>query len=112
MTGLGLTCVPGGGAAGNEAAVAVSRKLDTVSRFLYTGPMAKAPVLKQQTYNIGAAEYRQEVEDLHDLALSLASIEQQIAATVTKCRTEGVTWAEIGRALGVTRSAAQQRFGR
>ncbi len=30
---------------------------------------------------------------------------------VQECRAAGVTWEAIGRALHVTRSAAQQRFG-
>lgn len=32
--------------------------------------------------------------------------------TVEVARANGYSWAEIGNALGVTRSAAQQRYGR
>ena len=40
-------------------------------------------------------------------------VEQQLAAAVLELNTRyGWSWAEIGRRLGITRQAAQQRFGR
>jgi hypothetical protein len=35
-----------------------------------------------------------------------------LAMAVDGCRARGYSWAEIGTALGTTRQAAQQRFGR
>lgn len=37
--------------------------------------------------------------------------EQHLAAAVTRARARGHSWAEIAGQLGVTRQAAQQRFG-
>ena len=36
---------------------------------------------------------------------------QRAMGTVTGLRTAGYSWAEIGNRLGITRQAAQQRFG-
>ena len=52
--------------------------------------------------------------DIDSLALmtSLAAdIDQAIAQAVTGLRTQGYSWADIGSRLGVTRQAAQQRWG-
>lgn len=38
--------------------------------------------------------------------------EQQLRDAVKSARAEGETWAAIGRTLGTTRQAAQERFGR
>ena len=38
-------------------------------------------------------------------------IEATLAAMVTRLRAEGASWAVIGRELGMSRQAAQQRFG-
>ena len=52
--------------------------------------------------------------DIDSLALmtSLAAdIDQAIAQAVTGLRQFGYSWAEIGSRLGITRQAAQQRWG-
>ena len=36
---------------------------------------------------------------------------RHLAATVTRARQNGHSWAEIAGRLGITRQAAQQRFG-
>lgn len=65
----------------------------------------------------GTATDRDVVDALHLLALARAEIEDRIRTTIDDARygaartTAAVTWAEIGDALGVTRSAAQQRYG-
>lgn len=38
--------------------------------------------------------------------------EQMLAESVARARGEGLTWDEIGDALGMTRQGAQQRYGR
>jgi hypothetical protein len=48
---------------------------------------------------------------LSDLALMVWSANQSIELLVTGLRREGATWAAIGELLGVSRQAAQQRFG-
>lgn len=44
-------------------------------------------------------------------AARLAAAEKDLRASVQRARDEGATWQEIGDALGITRQAAQQRFG-
>lgn len=94
-----------------DANVTLYRPLDKLSRCLYTRDMAKTPLLKQQTYRVDRSHYSDNLDKLHDLALSVRLCEQQMPALVETARAEGATWADIGRELGVTRSAAQQRFG-
>ncbi len=53
--------------------------------------------------------------DVEALALMLglsAEIDTAIAQAVTGLRASGYSWAEIGSRLGITRQAAQQRWGR
>lgn len=42
----------------------------------------------------------------------LDAAEEELAAAVLAARAAGDSWTMIGAALGVTRQAAQQRFGR
>jgi hypothetical protein len=53
--------------------------------------------------------------DVEALTLMLglsAEIDDAIARAVTGLRSFGYSWAEIGSRLGITRQAAQQRWGR
>ena len=53
--------------------------------------------------------------DVEALALMLglsAEIDDAIAQAITGLRGSGYSWAEIGSRLGITRQAAQQRWGR
>lgn len=53
------------------------------------------------------------LENLARMADHLASIEGEVQDLAAHAHEDhGVTWAEIGRALGVTRQAARQRFAR
>ncbi|GAA2510901.1 hypothetical protein [Pilimelia columellifera] len=53
-----------------------------------------------------------DVEALRDLtALSVVLDEAITTAVIGLRRTYGYSWAEIGSRLGITRQAAQQRFG-
>lgn len=45
-------------------------------------------------------------------ARRLRSLERDIEFSVSAARAAGVPWSVIGEALGVTRQAAQQRYGR
>jgi hypothetical protein len=52
--------------------------------------------------------------DVEALTLMLglsAEIDQAVAQAVTGLRSFGYSWAEIGSRLGITRQAAQQRWG-
>lgn len=54
-------------------------------------------------------------DDRYTALQNLAMLAWQVSwcqdGLVGKMRADGITWREIGEALGVTRSAAQQRFG-
>jgi hypothetical protein len=48
---------------------------------------------------------------LRQLSLLVHSAEKATALVVADLRREGATWEAIGELLGVTRQAAQQRYG-
>lgn len=52
-----------------------------------------------------------DVEALRDLVALSADLDQAITAAVVGLRTYGYSWAEIGSRLGISRQAAQQRWG-
>lgn len=52
------------------------------------------------------------VDELRADAAKLAQTEARIRSSVTELRAGGVSWAVIGDALGITRQAATQRYGR
>lgn len=45
-------------------------------------------------------------------ARAVRQLEARIRSNVQNARAQGASWADIGRALGVTRQAAQMRYGR
>jgi len=49
---------------------------------------------------------------LSDLRAELSRIEAEIASAVSDDRLAGMSWSAIGGALGMTKQAAQQRYGR
>jgi hypothetical protein len=49
---------------------------------------------------------------LHLLASLAAETARRLPAAVTDARGQGCSWAQIADLLGVTRAAAQQRYGR
>lgn len=52
-----------------------------------------------------------DVEALRDLIALSTVIDQAICEAVTGLRAFGYSWAEIGARLGISRQAAQQRWG-
>jgi hypothetical protein len=54
---------------------------------------------------------RGDVDALGDMTVLAADVETAIRQAVTGLRDFGYSWAEIGLRLGVTRQAAQQRWG-
>ena len=51
------------------------------------------------------------VEDLALLVERRRALDEQIAATARAYYAAGHSWAEIGKALGMTRQSARERFG-
>lgn len=50
--------------------------------------------------------------DLAELVELRAEVDAAVSRAVASVHANGSSWAEIGSALGVTRQAAQQRYGR
>jgi hypothetical protein len=53
-----------------------------------------------------------DVDALADMTGLAAELDDVISQAITGLRTAGYSWAEIAARLGVTRQAAQQRWGR
>jgi hypothetical protein len=54
-----------------------------------------------------------DMDDLRDMAAMRQTLDEVIAATVRHLRDQqDFSWAAIGEAVGTTRQAAQQRYGR
>jgi DNA invertase Pin-like site-specific DNA recombinase len=51
-------------------------------------------------------------EDLADLVALVDVVDQAVAVAVRGLREQGHSWSAIARGLGITKQAAQQRFGR
>jgi hypothetical protein len=49
--------------------------------------------------------------DLAEFASFALEVDLELVSVVAAWRTDGRSWAEVGRALGISRQAAQQRFG-
>lgn len=52
-----------------------------------------------------------DIDALADAAFLSAQLDTTIKTAVSGLRNRGYSWADIGRQLGVTRQAAQQRWG-
>lgn len=52
-----------------------------------------------------------DIDALAGITFLAADVDDAIRHAVTGLRTAGYSWAEIGARLGVTRQAAQQRWG-
>jgi hypothetical protein len=52
-----------------------------------------------------------DIDALPLLAQLAAEADQALAQAVQGCRAFGWSWTDVGRVLGVTRQAAQRRFG-
>lgn len=52
-----------------------------------------------------------DIEALAGLAQLQRDVDEAVAAAVRGLQAEGYSWTEVGRVLGVSRQAAQQRWG-
>lgn len=73
-------------------------------------------VLEAAIETLGKVRLRQWLGDagatVHLLASLIAEAERRLPRAVADAREQEYSWAEIADLLGVTRAAAQQRFGR
>jgi hypothetical protein len=72
--------------------------------------MTKTPTLKTQTYRVDRSHYSDNLDRMHSLTAQVEEATAELHRLARLARQEGATWEDIGRELGVTRSAAQQRF--
>jgi len=86
--------------------------LTCIGLLTYNGSMTKTPTLKTQTYRVDRSHYSDTLDQLHTVAGKIEDNVNEEHRLAKIARQEGATWEDIGRELGVTRSAAQQRFGR
>lgn len=62
---------------------------------------------------VGRTDMTKEEENLQDLAILRDELADMITIRARNAvELEGLTWAQVGRALGISRQAASQRFGR
>jgi hypothetical protein len=86
-----------GGERGADRALAA---VVTAVRVTASAPSEPAAIDHEQTLLAG----------LGHLAAIAERVDWALLSVVGEARAEGATWADIGRALGVSRQAAQQRF--
>lgn len=70
-----------------------------------------AHVGRQDALTVPGAKKATAVQRVRDDARRLERVESDLRAAVCRARDEGATWQELGDALGISRQAAQQRFG-
>jgi hypothetical protein len=61
---------------------------------------------------VDKAEKARALTTLAQLLDSRAALDQKITRQVHDLREQGVTWTELGKAVGTTRQAAQIRWGK
>jgi DNA-binding MarR family transcriptional regulator len=71
----------------------------------------KPPTIRQEVYRVDRSHYSDDLDKIHEIATMIENRTTELRSLVDIARKEGATWEDIGRELGVTRSAAQQRFG-
>jgi hypothetical protein len=94
---------PGRASRGRETAdVAVITGLDD-DRVRLPQPWARR--------DAGLADLRQLAEQRREARRTVSALDAKIVHQVARLRLAGATWVQVGAALGVSRQAAQQRFG-
>lgn len=68
-------------------------------------------MLRRMVTAAGRRVGRADADDLRELLAIRAELDEAIARAVAGLRRDGYTWAGIAEALGITRQAAQQRWG-
>ena len=64
-------------------------------------------------WNVGRDDVTNEEANLMDLAVLRSELDDMITIRARNAvEVEGLSWAQVGRALGISRQAASQRFGR
>jgi hypothetical protein len=89
---------------------------DRANRLIYMGHTAPWADLDDDAENAVIDELRAHIrpwkalEEVGDLAEQHARIGREIDAAVASARSGGATWADVGRAVGITRQSARERW--
>lgn len=71
---------------------------------------AETPVQVKVTVGISGEWRAEPIKVITGITEGIRSLDSTLAEAVRLARQQGVTWAEIGTALGVSRQAAWERF--
>jgi hypothetical protein len=88
-----------------KPALTPNRRRDVVENDAYAD-FAKR-IVRAYSRRVAAGD----IEAIHDLANLSTHVDEAIADAIGGLRTFGYSWAEIGNRLGISRQAAQQRWG-
>lgn len=89
---------------------------DRASRVIYMGRTAPWADLDDDAENAVIDQWRahirpwKDLEDVSDLAERYAETGRELDAAVASARSGGATWADVGRAVGITRQSARERW--
>ena len=72
----------------------------------------RTAVVDREHWRRGQGSAKDAVAALRALTVERAQVEGRITVTVQELRAAGASWSVVGDALGVSRSAAQKRYGR
>jgi hypothetical protein len=87
-------------------------KGDIVQRKKYpVEDSAYVAMMRRMIRAMGKRASEGDLELLAEMKALKADIDERMAAAVAKQREQGVSWAQIGDALGMSRQAAQQKWG-
>lgn len=90
--------------------------VDRTDRVIYLGRAAQWADLDDDAEDAVIFHWRSHIrpwkalEDVGDLAEQAAKIGRELDAAVASARSGGATWADIGRAVGITRQSARERW--
>lgn len=65
----------------------------------------------QLPFETGGVKLREERRRLVDAVDVVRRADRYLRETVARCRAEGMSWAEVGRLVGMTGEGARKRFG-
>lgn len=90
--------------------------VDHMGHVIYLGRAAEWADLDDEAENAVIEAWRAHIrpwkalEDVGDLAERAAAAVRELDAAVASARSGGATWADVGRAVGITRQSARERW--
>lgn len=90
--------------------------VDHMKRVIHLGHAAEWADLDDDAESAVIGQWRAHIapwkslEDVGDLAARYAEVGRELDAAVASARSGGATWADVGRAVGITRQSARERW--